>query len=101
MTHPARGTACAALLLIGLPALAAQWPAGGRETFRNGCEDSAGQALGEERAQRYCACTLTRIDRDFSATEIAALDKAELPEPLVARLQRVSQTCLAELDGQG
>ena len=30
-----------------------------------------------------------------------ALDKAELPEPLVARLQRVSQTCLDELGEQG
>lgn len=89
----------AALLLLGLPAQATEWPAGVRDTFQRSCVSSAGQPLGKERAQRYCDCTVTRIDRDFSGAEIAALERAELPEPLVVRLQQVSQQCLQALGG--
>ncbi|MEO4047801.1 hypothetical protein AAFN46_12015 [Pseudomonas sp. CAU 1711] len=91
----------AALLLTGLPALAAEWPPGVRETFQKGCESSAGQALGAERARLYCACTVTGIDRDFSSAEVAELEKADLPQPLIERLQRLSQQCLQALEGQG
>jgi hypothetical protein len=44
---------------------------------------------------------VSSIDRDFSASEIAALEKAELSEPLIGRLQQVSQQCLQTLGGQG
>mgnify|MGYP007020568824 CR=1 FL=1 len=36
-----------------------------------------------------------------SASEVAALEQAELPEPLIKRLQQVSQQCLEALGGQG
>jgi hypothetical protein len=42
---------------------------------------------------------VARIDRDFSAREVAALERAELPEPLIRRLQQVSQQCLQMLGG--
>ena len=93
--------ALATLLLASLPALAKEWPPGVRDTFRQSCENSAGQPLGKQRAQQYCNCTVASIDRDFSASEIAALEKAELPEPLIKRLQQVSQQCLGQLGGQG
>lgn len=93
--------ACAALLLAGSPALAAEWPPGVRETFQRGCENSAGQALGEALARPYCACTVSRIDRDFSSAEVAELERADLPQPLIERLQRVSEQCLQALEGQG
>lgn len=89
------------LLLGGPSALAAEWPPGVRDSFLNGCVESAGEPLGQERATRYCACTVARIDRDFSASEVAALERAELPEPLIRRLQQVSQQCLQRLGGQG
>jgi hypothetical protein len=92
--------ALATLLLTSLPALAKDWPPGVRNTFQQGCENSAGQPLGKQRAQQYCNCTVSRIDRDFSASEIAALEKADLPEPLIQRLQRISQQCLEQLGGQ-
>lgn len=90
-----------ALLLSAMSALAAEWPAGVRDTFQQGCVKSAGEALGQERAGLYCKCTVTRIDRDFSTAEVAALEKADLPEPLIKRLQQVSQQCLQTLGGQG
>lgn len=93
--------ACLALLSLGLPALAGDWPPGVRETFRNSCVESAAQALGQASAQHYCECTVMRIQRDFSSAEIAALEKAELPQPLIGRLQQVSQQCLQALGGQG
>jgi hypothetical protein len=93
--------ALATLLLASLPALAKEWPPGVRDTFRQSCENSAGQPLGKQRAQQYCGCTLARIDRDFSSAEIAMLEQATLPEPLIQRLQQVSQQCLGELGGQG
>ncbi|MBD9414666.1 hypothetical protein IB234_08825 [Pseudomonas sp. PDM16] len=96
-----RPIALAALLMMGLPALAGEWPPGVRDTFQKSCVNSAGQALGQARAQQYCECTVRRIDRDFSSAELAALEKAELPEPLVKRLQQVSGQCLNELGGQG
>ena len=85
-----------AALLVSLPVFAGEWPAGVRETFRDGCVNSAAQALGEARARTYCDCTLAHIARDFTTAEIAALQKADLPEPLIRRLQQVSQQCLAE-----
>lgn len=91
--------ALAALLLTSLPTLAAQWPAGVRDTFRQSCEQSAGEALGKQRAPLYCNCTVERIDRDFSSTEIAALEKTQLPEPLIQRLQQISAACLQQLGG--
>lgn len=91
--------ALATLLLTGLPVQAAEWPPGVRDIFHKSCVNSAGQPLGKQRAQVYCDCTLRRIDRDFSAVEIASLEKAELPEPLVQRLQQVSQQCLQTLGG--
>jgi hypothetical protein len=93
--------ALATLLLASLPALAKDWPPGVRATFQQSCENSAGQPLGKQRAQQYCNCTVARIDRDFTASEIAALEQAELPEPLIRRLQQISQQCLGELGGQG
>lgn len=90
-----------ASLLAGLPVQAAEWPPGVRDTFHKSCVESAGQPLGQERAQRYCQCTVARIDRDFSASEVAALEQAELPEPLIKRLQQVSQQCLEAFGGQG
>lgn len=87
-------TVVIALLFGGLPAQAAEWPPGVRDSFLNGCVESAGKPLGQERARRYCACTVARIDRDFSAGELAALEQAELPEPLIRRLQQVSQQCM-------
>ena len=59
-----------ASLLAGLPVQAAEWPPGVRDTFHKSCVESAGQPLGQERAQRYCQCTVARIDRDFSASEV-------------------------------
>lgn len=93
--------ALAALLLSGLPVMAGEWPAGVRDTFQKSCVNSAGQALGKERAQVYCECTVTSIDRNFSSAEIAMLERADLPEPLIKRLQQVSQQCLQGLGGQG
>ncbi|MDD0844141.1 hypothetical protein [Pseudomonas sp. Gutcm_11s] len=89
------------LLLAGLPAVAGEWPAGVRDTFQKGCVNSAGEALGQERAGLYCECTVKRIDRDFTTAELTALEKAELPDPLIKRLQQVSQQCLQTLGGQG
>jgi hypothetical protein len=93
------GIGLLAWLLAG-PAQAQNWPAGVRETFSKSCENSAGQALGQERAQLYCDCTVTHIDRDFSAADIAALERAELPPPLVERLQQVSRQCLESQGAQ-
>ncbi|MDG9922654.1 MULTISPECIES: hypothetical protein [unclassified Pseudomonas] len=93
--------ALATLLLTSMPVLAKDWPPGVRETFQQSCVNSAGQPLGQQRAQQYCDCTVSSIDRDFSASEIATLEKAELPEPLIQRLQQVSQQCLEQLGGQG
>lgn len=96
-----RRTALAILPLLVLPALAADWPPGMREVFREGCLDSASEALGREPASRYCDCTVARIERDFSAEDFAGLQQAELPAPLLERLQWVSGQCLGELQGQG
>jgi len=93
--------AFAALLLTSLQIAAGEWPPGVRDTFRKGCANSAGQALGNERAQRYCECTVQRIDRDFSSAEIAQLEKADLPDSLIRRLQQVSQQCLENPGIQG
>lgn len=96
-----RRAAFAILPLVVLPALAADWPPGLREVFREGCLRSASEALGGEPALRYCNCTVARIERDFSVEDFSALQQAELPAPLMARLQQVSGQCLGELQGQG
>ena len=87
-------------LLGSLSAQAGEWPPEVRHTFRQSCIDSASQALGKQRALLYCDCTVARIGTDFTTAQIAELDKAQLPEPLVKRLQQVSQQCLGSLGAQ-
>ena len=79
---------------------AGDWPPETRNTFRQSCIDSATQALGKQRALLYCGCTVARIGRDFSTADIAELEKTQLSESLIKRLQQVSQQCLGELRAQ-
>lgn len=89
------------LALLGSPLVhAGDWPAETRNTFRQSCIDSATQALGKQRALLYCDCTVARIGRDFSTADIAELEKTQLSDALVQRLQQVSQQCLGELGAQ-
>lgn len=88
------------LLLPCFSALAGDWPPEVKNTFRQSCIDSASKPLGKQRALLYCDCTVQRIARDFSTEEIAELEKPQLPEGLVKRLQQVSQQCLGELGAQ-
>ena len=87
-------------LLGSLSAQAGEWPPEVRHTFRQSCIDSASEPLGKQRALLYCDCTVARIGSDFSTAQIAELERAQLPEPLVKRLQQVSQQCLGELGAQ-
>lgn len=89
-----------ALLLPCLTAQAGEWPPEVKNTFRQSCIDSASKPLGKQRALLYCDCTVQRIARDFSTAEIAELEKPQLPEGLVKRLQQVSQQCLGEFGAQ-
>lgn len=90
----------AVLLLGSLSVQAGDWPSGVKNTFRQSCIDSASQALGKQRALLYCECTVERIGRDFTTAEIAELEQAQLPEPLIKRLQQVSQQCLGAQGAQ-
>lgn len=88
------------MLLGSLSAQAGEWPPEVKNTFRQSCIDSASKPLGKQRALLYCDCTVQRIARDFSSAEIAELEKPQLPEGLVKRLQQVSQQCLGEFGAQ-
>ncbi len=82
------------LTVLALPVLADDWSTGGREAFRSGCLSSAVDALGEVHAQRYCTCTLARIEAQLSAAERNALAGTHLPDTLLERLQQISAACL-------
>lgn len=85
-------------LLASLSAMAVQWPPGARQSFQQSCVTSASQALGAERAQQYCDCTVKTIERSFSQQQVTALEGQELPPELIEKLRAVSQQCL---DSQG
>lgn len=90
-----------ALVLFGsVSAQAGDWPLETRNTFRQSCINSATDALAKQQALSYCDCTVERVARDFSTSEIAELDKTKLSAPLIKRLQQVSQQCLAALGAQ-
>ncbi len=95
-----RALAGGVALLACLPSMAAQWPPGAKQSFQQSCVSSASEALGGGRAQQYCDCTVTTIERSFSQAQITALEGQDLAPELVSKLREVSQQCLDRLGGQ-
>ncbi|MFZ6050228.1 hypothetical protein ACFW0H_29420 [Pseudomonas sp. CR3202] len=88
-------------LLIGLPVVAAEWPAGERDLFIQECKSSAQANLAADKLQRYCSCAADQVSAEFSGAELEALktQKTPLPERTHQRLLKVSQSCLSQLNG--
>ncbi|MFC5699466.1 hypothetical protein ACFPU0_28515 [Pseudomonas sp. GCM10022186] len=88
-------------LLIGLPAVAAQWPSGEREHFIQECKSSAQASISADKLQRYCSCAADKVSTEFSTSELEELktQKTPLPEQTHQRLLKVSQSCLSQLNG--
>ncbi|AOE82928.1 hypothetical protein [Pseudomonas sp. TCU-HL1] len=87
-------------VLIGLPAVAAEWPSGERDRFIQDCKTSAQANIAADKLQRYCGCAADRVSVEFSSAELAALksQKTPLPEQTHQRLIKVSQSCLSQLN---
>ncbi|WP_044871160.1 hypothetical protein [Pseudomonas sp. LFM046] len=88
-------------MLIGLPAIGADWPAGEREKFMQDCQSSGQATVAPDKLQRYCGCAADKISNEFSREELDRLkgQKTPLPEETQARLVKVSQSCLSQLNG--
>lgn len=88
-------------VLIGLPALAGEWPTGEREHFIQECRTSAQANIPVDKLQRYCNCAADRVSSEFSGAELEVLktQKTPLPEQIQQRLIKVSQSCLSQLNG--
>lgn len=88
-------------MLIGLPALAADWPTADREHFIQECKTSAQASIAPDKLQRYCSCAADKVSGEFSSAELAELrtQKTPLPEHTHQRLLKVSQSCLSQLNG--
>ncbi|MDH4873798.1 hypothetical protein [Pseudomonas sp. BN515] len=88
-------------MLIGLPAVAGEWPTGEREHFMQECKTSAQANVPVDKLQRYCSCAADGVSSEFSGAELEALktQKTPLPEQTHQRLIKVSQSCLSQLNG--
>ena len=87
-------------MLVGLPAVAAEWPAGERDHFIQECQTSAQASIAPEKLQRYCSCAADKVSNEFSRAELDELkaQKTPLPQETHQRLLKVSQSCLSQLN---
>ena len=87
-------------MLIGLPAIAGDWPAGEREQFVDDCVNGAQASVPKDRLQRYCACAADKVGSEFSTAELDAMkaQKTPLPQTVHQRLMRASKNCLSQLN---
>lgn len=87
-------------VLISLPAIASEWPAGGRDHFIQECKAGAKSQVAPEKLARYCDCAADHIDDDLSSAELKQLgtQKTPLPELTQKRMEQVSAACLSQLN---
>lgn len=87
-------------VLIGLPAIASEWPTGGRDHFVQDCKTGAKSQIAPEKLARYCDCAAEEIGNDLSSAELKQLDtqKTPLPELTQKRMEQASASCLSQLN---
>ncbi|MBT8769311.1 hypothetical protein [Metapseudomonas boanensis] len=87
-------------MLIGLPAVAGDWPAGERERFVEDCVNGAQAEVPADTLRRYCACAADKVGSESSTVELEAMkaQKAPLPQATHQRVMRAAQSCLSQLN---
>ncbi|PAU59712.1 hypothetical protein BZL41_16400 [Pseudomonas sp. PIC25] len=88
-----------ASLAVTLPAVAADWPAGGKADFIKECVASSKATHGEDAAKDYCECAADKVSDEFSEAEMEELhSKTGITPQMQQRLVSASSSCLSELN---